>query len=184
MKNRFYLPLMVTILFAVTSGIVAQSSLKFGHINSQKVVLEMPEYAANEKAIKDETAKLEKQLTDMREAFQTLVGEYQQVSASLSAEDRAAREANLGERSQKIQNFYQTAQQSLEAKAKGLQEPLMAKLQKAITAVGEENDILYIFEVEPGVPVYFSPKSIDVTPLVKAKLAATTAPAAPVSIAK
>ncbi|MBP8849347.1 MAG: OmpH family outer membrane protein [Breznakibacter sp.] len=174
MTKLFYIPLLVTLLFASSATLCAQSSLKFGHIISQKVILEMPEYAANEKAIKDETTKLEKQLTDMREAFQTLVGEYQQVAQTLSAEERSAREANLGERSKKIQDFYQTAQQSLEAKAKALQEPLMAKLQKAISAVGEEKGLLYIFEVEPGLPVYFSTKSVDVTELVKAKLAPST----------
>lgn len=181
MKKLFYIPLLVTFLFASSAIVKAQSSLKFGHINSQKVILEMPEYAANEKAIKDETAKLEKQLTDMRESFQALVGEYQQVAQTLSAEERSAREANLGERSQKIQNFYQTAQQSLEAKAKALQEPLMAKLQKAINAVGEEKGLLYIFEVEPGLPVYFSTKSVDVTEFVKVKLAPVTPVAVPTS---
>lgn len=179
MKKLFYIPLLAMLLFASSANIIAQSSLKFGHINSQKVIHEMPEYAANEKAIMDETSKLEKQLTDMREAFQTLVGEYQQVAQTLSADERSAREQNLGERSKKIQDFYQTAQQSLEAKAKALQEPLMVKVQNAINAVGEEKGFLYIFEVEPGLPVYFSSKSVDITEFVKAKLTPATPAASP-----
>ncbi len=171
MKNLYKVYLLFSLFIALGFNGISQTKLKFGHINSQKIMAEMPEYKSIETTIQAESTKLEKQLTDMREEFQRLVDEYQKSSSTLSSTDRAQKEKDLGERSQKVQNFYTTAQQSLETKAKALHEPVVAKLQAAIESVGEEGGFIYIFEVEPGLPVYFSTQSVDVSSLVLAKLA-------------
>jgi len=46
------------------------------------------------------------------------------------------------------------------------------KVQKAIDEVGQEQGLIYIFDISTQVVVYHSDKSIDCAPLVKAKLGA------------
>lgn len=183
MKKRYLLVFSLSLLISLTGTIVAQSSFKFGHVNSQKVIEALPEYKAIEVTMQQETGKMEKQLTDMREEFQRSVTEYQQNAATLSDSERQQTEASLAERSQKVQNFYKLAQEALDTKSRTLQEPIIAKYQAAVQAVGDEGGFMYIFEVDPGMPVFRSAKSIDVSELVKAKLVKTST-ATPVATTK
>ena len=96
------------------------------------------------------------------------------MAKDLAPEVRAEREAELQQFNQRIQNFYTLAQQQLQAKQQELQAPLVKKVEAAIIAVGEENGFMYIFEKDAGLAVYLSAKSIDATPMVKAKLGITT----------
>lgn len=174
MKKRYLLVFSLSLLITLTSTVAAQSNMKFGHVNSQKVIESLPEYKAIEETMQQETGKMEKQLTDMREEFQRSVSEYQQKASTMSAGERQQAEASLAERSQKVQNFYKLAQESLESKSRNLQEPIITKYQSAVQMVGDEGGFMYIFEVDPGMPVFRSAKSIDVSELVKAKLIKTT----------
>lgn len=177
MKKRYLLVFSLSLLISFTCSVAAQSNLKFGHVNSQKIIESLPEYKAIEVTMQQETGKMEKQLTDMREEFQRSVNDYQQKAATLSDSERQQTEASLAERSQKVQNFYKLAQEALESKSRNLQEPIIAKYQSAVQLVGDEGGFIYIFEVDPGMPVFRSAKSIDVSELVKAKLIKTTSTA-------
>ena len=188
MKKRYLIVFSLFLLIFISFDLEAQNNLKFGHVNSQRIIESLPEFKAIEVTIQQETGNMEKQLTDMREEFQRSVNEYQQNAATMSESVRQQTEASLGERSQKIQNFYKLAQESLDTKSRNLQEPIIAKYRSAVEAVGEEGGFIYIFEVDPGMPVFRSVKSIDVSELVKAKLikptTANTAVAAPKSEVK
>lgn len=181
MKNLYKVSLLLLLITSSGFNAMSQTKLKFGHINSRKVMMEMPEYKAAEALIQAETAKMEKQLTDMKEAFQKQVEVYQKTANTLSNADRSQKEAELAERSQKVQAFIGTAQQILDKKSKDLQEPVSAKLAGAVEDVGMEGGFLYIFEVEPGLPVYHSAQSVDVALLVKAKLEAKAIKTLPAS---
>jgi outer membrane protein len=95
---------------------------------------------------------------------------YQAEAQTLSAEERTAKETELMELNQKVQNYYMLSQQQIQAKQNELQAPIVQKLKAAIQEVGDEEGFLYIFEMTSRVPVFASDKSIDVGPLVKAKL--------------
>jgi outer membrane protein len=71
---------------------------------------------------------------------------------------------------QRIQEFFVNAQQTLQQKQNELQVPVLESFRKAVEAVGEENGFLYIFEINSGLTLFNSSQSVDVTPLVKAKL--------------
>ena len=175
MKKLYRVSLLLFIIGVSSVNLIAQTKAKFGHINTRAVMKEMAEYKTAEATIQSETAKMEKQLTDMKETFQKQIEAYQKATNTMTSQERAAKEAELGERSQKVQAFIGSAQQTLEKRSHELEAPVAAKLQAAITAVGEDGGFLYIFEVGPGLPVYHSSQSVDVTSLVNAKLAASTA---------
>ena len=78
------------------------------------------------------------------------------------------RQQELQEMQQRIQLFYQTAEQDIQKKQQELLMPIQEKLQKAIKDVGAENGYTYI--VDPAALLYTGPNAIDATPLVRKKL--------------
>ncbi len=155
-----------------TSIVSAQSGFKFGHVNTQSILSVMPELKTIEEQLNTEYKQLETQLTDMQETLKGLQQEYVQKmqTNTLSPEERSSLETQIQEMNQKVQMFYQQSQQSLQAKEQELKTPLFEKVTNAIKEVGAENGFLYIFEEVGGLTVYKGVKSVDVAPLVKAKL--------------
>ena len=49
-------------------------------------------------------------------------------------------------------------------------QPVMDKARGAITEVAKEKGLIYVFDLSQGNPVYTSEESLDMLPLVKAKL--------------
>jgi outer membrane protein len=165
---------MKVLLFVVfclgLTPVFGQQGLKFGHINTDEVFKAMPEAAVVEKQLDEEYKKQETQLNALQEQMKVKQDEYVKIAKTLTPEQAAEKEQELGEFNQRIQNFYTLAQQQLQSKQRELQAPLVKKLETAIQEVGDENGFIYIFEEKSGLPVYHSDKSIDVAPLVKAKL--------------
>lgn len=163
-----------TLLVAVatlTIGVVANAQeLKFGHIDSQSVLANMPDKLAAEKQLQDEATKLEEQLKIMSNDLQQKYDEYITKRDSLPELIRATKEKEIQDADQRIQSYRQMAQQSLAQKEQQLLGPIIEKVQKAIDEVGKENGFVYIFELGSQIILYNSQQSVDVGPLVKAKL--------------
>eukprot|EP01155_Anaeramoeba_flamelloides_P010122 Anaeramoba_flamelloidesa291_71.p2 GENE.a291_71~~a291_71.p2 ORF type:complete len:174 (-),score=15.63 a291_71:368-889(-) len=164
--------LIVGLVLMTASVASAQSGLKFGHVNTQEILSVMPELKTIDEQLQAEYAQLETQLTDMQETLKGLQQEYvQKMQANtLAPEERSSLETQIQEMNNKVQTFYQQSQQSLQAKEQELKTPVFEKVTNAIKEVGAENGFLYIFEEIGGLTVYKSQKSVDVAPLVKAKL--------------
>jgi outer membrane protein len=164
--------LFIGLALMITTFTSAQSSFKFGHINTQAIFSVMPELKTVDEQLQAEYSTLEKQLTDMQEALKTLQTDYltKLQANQLSPEERNSLETQIQQGDQKVQAFYQNSQQSLQRKEQELKSPIFIKVSDAIQAVGEENGFLYIFEEVGGLTLYKSEKSVDVAPLVKAKL--------------
>lgn len=155
----------VTLTFSVTA-----QEIKMGHVSVADIVLLMPEYKNIGTVMEQETKKLEGQLDVMREELKKIELEYEENYETYTPALRAAKEAEYGTMQQRVQEFYGNAQMSLQQKQQELQIPVLEKLKKAIAKVGEENGFLYIFEIDSGLTLFHSEKSIDVTSLVKAEL--------------
>lgn len=148
----------------------AQQNLKFGHVNTEEIFMALPELQGIQTQIEEEYKKQESNLTLMQEELKGKQESYMATAKTMTAEERGNVEKELVEMNQRIQNFYTLAQQQLQAKEQELKAPLLLKVQNAIQEVGGEQGFIYIFEAASGLPVYHSDKSIDVGPMVKAKL--------------
>ena len=160
--------LFLVLLFS--SSAVFSQSPKFGHINTNELITALPAMKAVTTKLEAEFKQKETQLTTMQEDLRKQQTEYQASASKLTQTERAAKEKQLGEMGQKVQNFYALAQEQLKAKEQELKAPILEKVRTAIQEVGDEKGFLYIFEVASGVAVFHSDKSVDVTPLVKTKL--------------
>lgn len=166
MKSVFKICLIAIILFS--AGAVSAQTLKFAHIDSQALIEAMPETVAARKSIEEQTSGLEKQLGDLQKEFQTKLTDYTQKMDSLADLVKQAKEEDLQNLQQRIQTFNSNAQQKLQQKQAELMQPIFDKAKKAIEEVAKAQGVIYVFDSQNV--LYKSSASIDLLPLVKAKL--------------
>ncbi|MEG0011622.1 MAG: OmpH family outer membrane protein [Muribaculaceae bacterium] len=161
--------LLLTALIAVPMCLCAQT-LKFGNVNSQQIFETMPEKAVAEKTLVEVSKKYEDEYKKLQEEFTKKYTDFQALDAATPQSIKDRRMQELQENQTKIQNFQQMASQDLQKQQEALLAPITEKLQKAIKAVGAENNFTYIFDLSIPAVVYSGAPSQDITPLVKAKL--------------
>ncbi len=149
---------------------VSAQELKFGHIDVQNLILELPEKVAADKALQKEAGSLQNNLKVMSEDLDKKYTEYMAQRDTLPELIKATKEKEIQDYDQRIKNFNNLAQQNLQQKEQQLLQPIIEKVEKAIEAVGAEAGLIYIFDVSSKVVVYHSAKSLDCAPLVKVKL--------------
>lgn len=160
----------IALLFAAILPLAAMAQeIKIGYINTNEVMMLMPEINDVEKQMADFTEQNRKYLQDMQTEIQNKAKVYEAEKANLSDAIRAAREEELYSMQERLQTTYQTLQQEAQTKQQNLLKPIQDKLRAAIEAVGQTNNFFLIFDSESGL-LYKSPKAIDATPLVKKHL--------------
>ena len=167
---RFISNTIVIGLLLLFSQSMSGQNLKFGHVKIQEVMTVMPEFTQMQKDLESEYSKLESQLATMQEDLKKMQEDYMANAKTLSPEAKSKQEKELMERSQKVQTFYRTSEQNLAQKQQEMQAPVLKKVMDAVDQVGKEGGFIYIFEASSGAAVYYSDQSVDVTPLLKAKL--------------
>lgn len=157
--------IIITIMLAIP---MLASAEKFGHINTQELFAQMPE--VNQVKLKMDTiqGQYENQLASMNEEFQKKVQDYQAQEATMADAIKQIRQQELQEMQQRIQLFYQTAEQDIQKKQQELLAPVHEKMAKAIKAVGERENYTYIFD--SAAMVHIGNDAIDATPAVKKEL--------------
>ena len=151
----------------LTLGSIAQN--KFGHLDSQELLLLMPERKSAETELSDFAKSLDAQLASMAAEYQNIVQEYQSNEATYTDLVKKDKIAEVTALEQRIQTFQQNAQQSLQAKEKDLLEPILRKIETAIEDVAKAGKYTYRFNKSGGTILY-AKDSENVIGLVKKKL--------------
>jgi outer membrane protein len=157
----------LTLLSLLTLSSIAQN--KFGYIDSQELLILMPERKAAETEVQNFAKSLETQLGSMTAEYQQSVQEYQTNEATYTDLVKQDKIAEITGLEQRIQSFQQNAQQSLQTKEQELLEPILSKARKAIEDVAAEGNYTYIFDKSIG-SILYAKESENVLSLVKKKL--------------
>jgi len=147
-----------------------QEKQKFGHINSNDLLMMMPENQQAQKALQQHSRELEDQSAAMQAELEQKYNDYLAKKDSLSPLIQKTKETELQDLNQRIQAFQQTAQKDLQAKQQELLKPIIEKARNAIREVAKENGYTYVFDTGTGALVYWPEDSDDLLPLVKTKL--------------
>ena len=166
MKHLLQLGAFVPLLMV---GVQAQAQNKFGHINSDQLLTLMPETAAAQTELQKFNAELEGQLKEMYDEYQKKVTEFQNGGELMTDPVRQTKLNNIQDLEARINEFQQTATQSLQEKEVELLTPVIEKAQNAIDKVGKVNGFTYVFDTSKGV-VLFAAEGQDITDLVKKEL--------------
>ncbi len=141
---------------------------KFGHVNSQELIQQMPEVKVVSAKLDTITKQYEDEFLKMRQEYENKIKEYQANVDKMAASIREMRESEIADLGQRIELFQQTVQSDLQKQQRTMMEPIFKKFNEALEAVGKENNFTYIFD--SAAMLYISDSAEDVQPLVKAKL--------------
>jgi outer membrane protein len=166
MKTLF----LIIAALSVSSIAFAQTTLKIGHINSQELVLAMPENDTAQVKIEKAAKSFEDQLQEMQKEFERKYKDLMSQRESLSELVRQTKADELQGIEQRIQQFQQNAEQDLQKQRANLYQPIFEKANKAISAVAKENGFTYILDLAQGGVIYYDEASTNILPLVKQKM--------------
>ena len=167
MKKTYTLLLATFCLFATT----AVSAQKFGYINSQELIQQIPQVKEANIQLEDMKGQYEKQGQDKVQALQTKYQalERKQAQGEISPKQLEVEAQVLKQEEMEIAKFQQEIQQKLREKSEALLTPIRNNIQKAIDEVAKENGYTYIFDKSMGIILY-ADSSTDISAQVKAKL--------------
>lgn len=155
------------IMLALVLPVLA-SAQKIGHVNSQEVMALMPETKRMGEKLDSVQTSYESQLAVYQEEYNKKIAEFQKDAPNMTAGVREFRQQEIADMEQRIQLFYQTIQQDLQAKQMEYMEPIRTALLNAIKKVGTAQACTYV--MDQANMLYIAPDALDLTSAVKAEL--------------
>lgn len=166
MFKKITLILMVALLPLFATA----QTVKLGYINSQEVMMMMPEVNDVEKQLAEFNEKNMKYLQDMEKEIQDKYAKYEQEKDNMTEAIRKVQEEELMGLQQRLQTTYQALQQEAQKKQAELLKPLQDKLMAAIESVSKKQGLTMVYDMMSGAILYKSDAAIDITPAVKKEL--------------
>ncbi len=142
MKKAIKLTLVAALLLSASS-LFAQ---KFGRINSQEILLAMPESKEMETNMQAFVKDLQDNLETIAVEFNQKYLDFQKNVENYSDSVRQLKSKELQELQNRREEFEQIAQQDIQKKQQELMTPIIEKAKAAIDKVAKENGYLVVFE--------------------------------------
>lgn len=161
--------LIFTVILLSVGGFSFAQNIKLGHINSTQLLSLMPETKGADSTLQKFGTQLENQLKTMSAEYESKVNSYKKEEASMADPIKQLRIKEITDLEDRIQDFQQTAQQSIQKKKEELYSPIIKKADEAIKAVAKDKGYTYIFDSSVGALLYAN-DSDEILGLVKAKL--------------
>ena len=160
----------VTLALGILFVALAVQAQKFGHISSEQLLQQMPEYDSAQAQVEDLRDQYDLEIERLQVEINKKIEEYNNSEATMTNLIREAKASEIQEMQMRLQNFAQTAQQDLQQQSMTFIQPVMDRARRAIEAVAKAQGLLYVFDLSQGNPVYTGPESVDLLPLVQAEL--------------
>jgi len=160
----------IILAVGILSMAFALHAQKFGHVTSEQLLQAMPEYDSAQAQLQQLQQHYELEIERIQVEINKKIEEFNQSEATMSDLIKEAKASEIQELQMRLQNYSQTAQQDLQQQSMIVIQPVMEKARNAINEVAKEHGLIYVFDLSQGNPVYTSEESLDMVPLVKAKL--------------
>ena len=134
----------VACLMITGLGLNAQ---KLGHVNSQVIMQELPDYESARKDLESFNSDLTKELEMYQKLIVEFAQDYEQNKNGMSEDTRKRKETDLMERQQNYEKKAYEAQTSLQQKEQELLQQIMIKVNTAVKEVAEKEGYDYVYEV-------------------------------------
>ncbi|MBK7873060.1 MAG: OmpH family outer membrane protein [Saprospiraceae bacterium] len=170
MKTTLKITSLLIVLFCVAFSAQAQ---KFGYINSNAILAEMPQVKQADATLEALQKQLQKKGQGMVEQFQKDYAAVQQKveRGELSPKQQEEEAKKLETAQTDIQKFEQEMVQQLQTRRNELMEPILKSVNDAIQGIAKEGGFQFIFD---EAVLLYKDASMDVTAQVKAKLGIAT----------
>ncbi len=163
MKN-----ILVALAILLTS-VSLNAQTKVGTIDAEFILAQMPETKTVEEDIKAYNLKLQEELQNTIKKYEELVAAYQTDNATLTEEEKAAKESEIISVENDIKNFRQKATVLMQVRRNELTQPLYMKIDAAMKTIIEKEKYTQIFNTSINGMAY-ADENFDITDAVLAKL--------------
>ncbi len=144
---------------------------KFGTVDLQAVMNDMPETAVLEKEIADRGQKFQNEAKKMEDELQAKYQSYIEQRDSLDDVTRQMREEEITTLQQRAQQYQQATYNQIQQYQQQQMALIQEKMVKALKAVGDREKFTAIFPTSQGDATYFSPsETTDLTAAIKKEL--------------
>ena len=172
--------LKLTLLVAAVLSFSSVSAQKFARINSQEIMMAMPDLAEIEKKLEALSKDWQERLEQIKVDYNKKAEDYQKNQATMSATVKQMYEKDLASLQQNFAENQQMAQQDLQKNEQEWLEPVQKKVQDAIKKVAKAGNYIAVFDtMVPSLVYYDEAQMVDIAPLVKKELGIAATPAAP-----
>ncbi|MBT3241605.1 MAG: OmpH family outer membrane protein [Bacteroidetes bacterium] len=168
--KKLVLALIVSVVFFAGSASDAKAQQKIGYINSNELLMLMPERDSALSVLETKRQDFIKQSEELEVELNRQYDAYLQQRDSLSDLIRQTKEAALNDLQGRIQTFGTAADQELQKLQGELFQPIIDKAQKAIKEVAVEMDYTYVLDTGTGAVIYFPEGALNLLEPVKKKL--------------
>ncbi len=173
MKNLFKISLVLLIFTLLGNDSLQAQSQKFGYLNSQQLILLLPESEVADKELETYQKKLAEDFQKKVEVFKVDADKFEKaayVDKTLSPIEIQEQGAALQQRQQALGQEEYGLSNKVAEKRNELLKPILDKIDKAIKEVGKEGNYTMIFDSSGLNVMLYLDDSTDVMALVKAKL--------------
>mgnify|MGYP000986639638 FL=1 len=152
MNKQFFLTLALLLITILSFG-----QQKIGYINSEELILSMPEAKKADADISAYAKTFQDQLTTMQKELETKYKAYEAGAKSMSEAMLDVKQKELQDLQGRIQSTQQSAEEKVAAKRQELLKPITEKADKAIQDVAKEKGYTYILDASTGALVFATP---------------------------
>jgi len=164
------------ILLTTLVSLAASAQMKTATVNSNELVMSMPETKSLQAKIQEKSGELSKQLETMYKQYETKMTELKGVNPQKMTAIEEAKVAELQDLQKRIEKFEQSAQKEVQQMEQTLSVPILEKAKKMIEQVATEKGYTHVFDVSAGGMIVF-PKGDDITDATKTKMGIPLTPA-------
>lgn len=158
------------VAFALFTAFSTLQAQKVGHIDSEQLLMAMPETKAMETELKKVQQTYADEYNAQATALQAKLKKYDAEAPTQTDVKNEERRIEVQTLQQKIQKYGQTAEQEIQKKRFDLLKPIVERAQKAVKDVAAEKGVKYVFDSSPGKGLIVFEEGEDLMPAVKAKL--------------
>ena len=171
--------LKLTLAIALLMGSTSLFAQKFGRINTQEIIMSMPETKTMQTNMEAYAKELQDNIETMNVEFNTKLQDFQKNFNTLTDIAKEMKEKDLNDLQARIREFQERAQQEYQKKQNELLAPIIEKAKNAIDKISAAGGYLVVFDTSTGSLAYFDEATLtDIAPEVKKELGITETPTA------
>ena len=147
------------------------SASRFAWVNSQLIIRQVPGYTAAESTLNADIAGFRTEVERLQTQLDSMVRTYDQQQIALSPSARTAKQAEIREMQQRLQQRYSELQTRAAERERELVGPLEERVKGIIEGLRAERNLAFIFDVgAPGNNIVAADRTLDLTALVVQRL--------------
>ena len=166
MKKRASFLLLIICMVLGVSTAKAQGNQKFAYVDTEYILLNIPEYGDAQEEINQMSVGWQKELKNMRDKLDQMKRDYQTESVLLSDDMKNKKEAAIAAKEQELaalQMQYFGPEGELFTKRIELIQPIQEKIYNAINQVAQIKNYSFVFDKSAGTTLLYCNEKLDIS---------------------